>query len=184
MKNRIISCTLALVFVVTSLSSCGGTKDTFENFFIALKKFDIAKAVDCISDSSSDYIDPIVGYVEALSEEQKEIAETLCSYVNYSYIGEQQSGASSYDITLTYVDFASLIKTVEENAAVGTGSASDYIREIIDDGRISGQYTKKAEVTVFLSDEGKIPLGHFGVNKDMTRYLGLDTFLRWYSNQR
>lgn len=183
MKNRIISCALLLAFVVLALSSCGG-KNTFETFFVSVKKFDTGKMESCISQDSSDYFETVKGYINGLSEEQTEIVKTLYSYVGYAYKTEAASDASSFDITLTYVDFYAIMNTVDENRAVGIGTASDYISEIINGGGLSSKYVKKADVTVYIAQDGKINLGNSTENKMLTYYLGFDVFLRWYSNQR
>lgn len=182
MKNKLISCVLALVFILTALCSCG-EKDTFENFFVAVKGFDMSSAAECVSESSSDYMDSIIGYTELLSEEQRETAAILFSYIGYSY-KEQSEAKDHVDITLTYVDFDALIRVVEENIAVGSGSASDYINDILNGENFSGRYTEKTDISVAISDDGKVYIGHTSANKELTGYLGLDTFLRWYANQR
>lgn len=184
MKNRIISCALLLAFAVLVLASCGSSKNTFETFFVSVKKFDTDKLESCVSQDSADYFETVKGYIGALSEEQAEIVKTLYSYVGYSYKTEAADDASSFDITLTYVDVYALMDTVEENRAVGIGTASDYIGEIIKGGGLPGKYVKKADVTVYIAQDGKINLGNSTENKMLTYYLGLDAFLRWYSNQR
>ncbi|MBO5023833.1 MAG: hypothetical protein J6D11_05950 [Clostridia bacterium] len=184
MKKRIFSFALALVVLLTALTSCGTPLDTFESFFVSVKKFDTVAMGECVDDGSADYFANISSCAGLLSEEQTEIAKTLFSYVEYTYNGEASADAKNYDIKLSYVDFASLIATVEESMAIGTGNASHYIKEIINSGNFEVRYIKKTDVTVVLSDEGKIILGHIGENAVLTRALGLDTFLRWYSAQR
>ncbi len=184
MKNRIFSFVLALLIFALSLSSCTSAQDTFESFFAAVKKFDTEKMSECTDAGSADYMGTVCSYVGLLSEDQAEIAKALFSKISYSYITEPSADAKSYDIKLSYVDIASLIDTVEENMAIGTGNASKYIKEIIDSGAFDSRYVKKADVTVSLSEDGKIILGHIGENAELTHLLGMDTFLRWYSAQR
>lgn len=184
MKNRILSFALALLIFALALSSCASSQDNFESFWSAVKKFDVEKMTKYVDQGSSDYMDNISSYAGLLSEEQTEIVKILFSNIGYSYITEPLAEAKSYDIKLSYVDVALLINTVEENMAIGTGNASKYIKEIIDSGAFEVRYIKKANVTVSLSEEGKITLGYIGENADLTRLLSIDAFLRWYSAQR
>lgn len=184
MKNRILSFALALLVIALSVCSCASSQDTFESFFLSIKKFDTEKMSKCTDAGSADYMDAVCTYAGLLSEEQTEIVKSVFSKISYSYITEPSADAKSYEIKLSYVDVASIIDTVEENMAIGTGNASKYIKEIIDSGAWEARYVKKADVTVSLSEDGGVILGHIGENADLTRLLGIDTFLRWYSAQR
>ncbi len=172
------------MFSVFVLTSCTSALDTFEAFFVSVKKFDTKAMGECVDGGSADYFENVSSYAGLLSQEQTEIAKTVFSFVEYTYNSEPSADSKSYDIKLSYVDFASLIDTVEENMAIGTKNASNYIKEIIDNGNLEARYIKKADVTVSLSEDGKVILGHIGENGELTRFLGLDTFLRWYSAQR
>lgn len=182
LKKKMISGALALVFAVCAFCACGtvSAKASLEGFFVALKKFDVEKMSQCIAEGSIDYFDQISTYSQMLSEEQLDTVKKLCSYIGYS----EKEGEEQGSITLTYVDFSSVMKSVDDSMAIGEQTATEYIAKILDGAGFTSQYVKKADVFVFVSESGKIELGYTSINKDFTRYLGLDTFLRWYTEKR
>lgn len=182
LKNKMISCGLALIFAVLALCACGtvSSKASLEGFFVALKKFDVEKMSKCVAENSADYFDQINTYSQMLSEEQLDIVKKLCSHIGYS----EKEGEEQGNITLSYVDLSSVMKSVEDSMAIGEQSASEYIEKILNSAGFASQYVKKADIFVSVSESGEIDLGYTSMNKDLTRYLGLDTFLRWYSEKR
>lgn len=182
LKKKMISCALALVFAVCAFCACGtvSAKASLEGFFVALKKFDVEKMSKCVAESSSDYFDQISNYSQMLSEEQKDTLEKLCAHIGYT----EKEGEEQGSITLTYVDLSALMRSVDDSMAIGEKTATEYIADILDGAGFTSQYVKKADVFVSVSESGKIELGYTGINKDLTRYLGLDTFLRWYIEKR
>lgn len=183
LKKRIFSFALALIFSLFAFTSCASALDTFEAFFVAVKKFDIKAMGECVDGGSAEYFENVSACADLLSDEQTDNVKNIFSLIEYSYNSEAAADAKSYDIRLSYVDFDALIDTVEENMAIGTKNASAYIEELIESENFELRYVKKADVTVAVSEEGKIYLGYLGENAVLTRLLGLDTFLRWYSAQ-
>lgn len=187
MKRKILAFLLLVSFSVAMFSSCGGNRNVFEKFFGSLKKLDLVSAKAYVTEDSSDYTEALSSYASVLSDEQKETAVSLLRFVSFSYSSEKD-GDGAVLIDLTYVDFSALVRDVNGLIAIGDKSATYYINDILQSGRLSAQYVKSVSSLAvnIVSDgkEAKIPFGYSGENEDFTGYIGIDTFLRWYSGQR
>jgi hypothetical protein len=150
-----------------------------------VKDFDIERMSSYTEDNAEKYFENVNSYESALSVEQREIAAELFSRMSFNDITEENG---YFTVTVKYVDIAALISTVNISLATGTESASHYIKDIIESGRLDTQFIKTKQgvrVTVSETENGaKLILGYSGENKEFTTLLGLETFLRWYSVQR
>ena len=186
-KRKILAFLLIISFSVAMFSSCGGNRNVFEKFFGSLKKLDLISAKEYVTEDSLDYTEALSSYAFVLSEEQRDTAVLLLGLISFSYSSDKDNDGTII-IDLTYVDFSALVKDVNGLIAIGDKSATSYINEMLQSGRISVQYVKTvSSLAVNVVSDGKevkIPFGYSGENEDFTSYIGLDTFLRWYSGQR
>ena len=186
-KRKILAFLLIISFSVAMFSSCGGNRNVFEKFFGSLKKLDLISAKEYVTEDSLDYTEALSSYASVLSEEQRDTAVLLLGLISFSYSSDKDNDGTII-IDLTYVDFSALVKDVNGLIAIGDKSATYYINEMFQSGRISVQYVKTvSSLAVNVVSDGKevkIPFGYSGENEDFTSYIGLDTFLRWYSGQR
>lgn len=186
-KRKILAFLLIISFSVAMFSSCGGNRNVFEKFFGSLKKLDLISAKEYVTEDSLDYTEALSSYAFVLSEEQRDTAVLLLGLISFSYSSDKDNDGTII-IDLTYVDFSALVKDVNGLIAIGDKSATYYINEMLQSGRISVQYVKTvSSLAVNVVSDGKevkIPFGYSGENEDFTSYIGLDTFLRWYSGQR
>ena len=183
MKNKIYTVFLLLLCTCFFATSCGAEISALDNLLFSVRDFDLAKAEKYVSDADG-YFAGVRELEGLLTAEQKGIAKEIYSYVSFSEAVEENGTCT---LTLKYVDVAELIKSANETLAAGTGSASDYLRDMLEGGTLKNLFLKtEKNVTVVLSEiDGKaaVALGYAGENADLTRFLGLDTFLRWYSLQ-
>lgn len=186
-KRKILAFLLLVSFSVAMFSSCGGNRNVFEKFFGSLKKLDFISTKEYLTEDSWDYTEALSSYASVLSEEQRDTAVLLLGLISFAYSSDNDDDGTII-IDLTYVDFSALVKDVNGLIAIGDKSATYYINEMFQSGRISVQYVKTvSSLTVNVVSDGKevkIPFGYSGENEDFTSYIGLDTFLRWYSGQR
>lgn len=186
-KRKILAFLLIISFSVAMFSSCGGNRNVFEKFFGSLKKLDLISAKEYVTEDSLDYTEALSSYAFVLSEEQRDTAVSLLELISFAYSSDKDNDGTII-IDLTYVDFSALVKDVNGLIAIGDKSATYYINEMLQSGRISVQYVKTvSSLAVNVVSDGKevkIPFGYSGENEDFTSYIGLDTFLRWYSGQR
>lgn len=186
-KRKILAFLVLISFSVAMFSSCGGNRNVFEKFFGSLKKLDFISTKEYLTEDSLDYTEALSSYASVLSEEQRDTAVSLLELISFAYSSDNDDDGTII-IDLTYVDFSALVKDVNGLIAIGDKSATYYINEMLQSGRISVQYVKTVSyLTVNVVSDGKevkIPFGYSGENEDFTGYIGLDTFLRWYSGQR
>lgn len=186
-KRKILAFLVLISFSVAMFSSCGGNRNVFEKFFGSLKKLDFISTKEYLTEDSLDYTEALSSYASVLSEEQRDTAVSLLELISFAYSSDNDDDGTII-IDLTYVDFSALVKDVNGLIAIGDKSATYYINEMLQSGRISVQYVKTvSSLTVNVVSDGKevkIPFGYSGENEDFTGYIGLDTFLRWYSGQR
>lgn len=187
MKTKIFSAAALFLCVCVLLCSCASALDTAESFCISIEKFNLEKAEGYVSDDAEKYFENVLKYESKLSDEQKEIAKKLYSYVKFSDISENGDGTFTV-ATVKHIDFAALIVSVDINLATGTESASDYISDMMKAETFSQNFVRtknNVKITVTETDgDYKLVLGYSGDNKEFTALLGLDTFLRWYSTKR
>ena len=186
MKNKIsalLCCALCVCFLLTS---CSAKISVLEDYCFAVASFDLEKAAGLVDENDAEkYFETVMKYSQRLTSEQRGIAKELYSRMKFTDFTED---GDVYTVTVRYVDFSSLIKSVNDSLAVGSGTASENLRKIIDSGRIEAQFLKTEQnVKVTLSENDvktKLSLGYSGENARFTALVGLDTFLRWYSGQR
>ncbi len=186
LKNKIIILVCLALCACFLLVSCAPKISVLEDYCFAVADFDLEKAATLAAENDAEkYFENVLKYAQNLTEEQRGIAKELFSQMKFTEFTE---GEGYYTVTVRYIDFSALIRSVNDSLAVGTGRASEYIREIIDSGRIKNQFLKTEQgVKVMLTEEDgktKVPLGYSGDNARFTSLVGLDTFLRWYSTQR
>jgi hypothetical protein len=184
LKNKIFAFFALFLCACTALCSCGADVSALENLCFAVGRFDLEKAEKYVFDAEG-YFEDIRELEGELTEEQREIAKEVYSYMSFSDFSEKDGVCA---VTVKYIDVAELMRNANGALASGTGTASEYLRDAIDSGAIKNLFLKTAKsVKVVLSkenDKAKVPLGYTSENADFTRLLGLDTFLRWYSLQR
>ena len=186
LKNKIIMLACFALCACFLLASCAPKISVLEDYCFAVARFDLEKAAECtVSGDAEKYFETVLELSQSLTEEQRGIAKELFSQMKFTDFAE---GDGFYTVTVKYIDFSALIKSVNDSLAVGTGTASDYLREIIDSGRIQNQFLKTEQsVKVVLAEadgKAKLALGYSGENARFTALVGLDTFLRWYSTKR
>ncbi len=186
MKNKIIMLACFALCACFLLASCAPKISVLEDYCFAVADFELEKAAELATKEDAEkYFEKVLKYSQNLTEEQRGIAKELYSHMKFTEFAEAEG---YYTVTVKYIDFSALVKTVNDSLAIGTGSASEYLREIIDSGRIKNQFLKTEQgVKVVLAEENgktRVPLGYSGENARFTALVGLDTFLRWYSTQR
>ena len=185
MKNKISALLCFTLCVCFLLTSCASGISVLEEYCFAVADFELEKAAELAVNDAEKYFETVLKYYNGLTKEQRDIAKELYSRMKFTDFAED---GDAYTVTVKYIDFSALIKSVNDSLAVGTGNASKYLRDIIDSGRIEKQFLKTEQnVRVMLSDNDgktKLSLGYSGENSRFTALVGLDTFLRWYSGQR
>ncbi len=186
MKNKVIILACFALCACFLLVSCAPKISVLEDYCFAVTDFDLEKASKQVAkDDAEKYFENVLKYSQNLTEEQRAIAKELCAQIKFTEFTEADG---YYTVTVKYIDFSALIRSVNDSLAIGTGTASEYLRAIIDSGRIKNQFSKTEKaVKVMLTEEDgetKLPLGYASDNVRFTELVGLDTFLRWYSAQR
>ena len=184
MKNKItvlLALALCLCFAV---SSCGAEVSVLEGFCFATRDFDLDAAGKYVADGTEKYFGKVLDFAGELSAAQNETAKKIFSKMAFSAF-EEDGGVCT--VTVKYINFAKLIKNVENDVVTGS-TATQSLERLLEGGRFEMQFMDVAEnVKVTLSSsDGKscIVLGYSGANAEFTELLGLDTFLSWYSAQR
>ena len=186
LKNKIIMLACFTLCACFLLASCAPKISVLEDYCFAVADFDLEKAAELATKGDVEkYFENVLKYSQNLTKEQRGIAKELYSQMKFTDFAESEG---YYTVTVKYIDFSALIKSVNDSLAVGVGTASGELRKIIDSGRIKNQFlkTEQGVKVVLVEEDGKtkVPLGYSGENARFTAIVGLDTFLRWYSTQR
>ena len=182
MKNKLTVLFALFLFVCFAACSCGSEVSALENFCVAVRDFDLAKAEKYVL-SGDKYFENVKSLSEELTDEQRQTVKDIYKNMAFSDFKEE-GGVCTF--TVKYVDFDRIIREVETSLNMGA-SADESLREIAASETFQKRFMQtKTGVKVQLEKDGGnvyVSLGISGENAEFTSLMGLDKFLRWYSLQ-